>query len=68
MRITKLLSTALLAALVTSLVPISSQADSEVTYEEQDSGTNMGQSFTGSATVTFGQTPSFTVKIPKTIT
>lgn len=56
----------LAAALVMTTVPVTTQA--EVTYEEEDSGTNIGQSFTGSATVTFGQTPSFTVKIPKTIT
>lgn len=62
----KLASALLVATLIATTVPVTTQA--EVTYEEQDSGTNMGQSFTGSATVTFGQTPSFTVKIPKTIT
>lgn len=61
----KKLASVLAAALMMTAVPVTSQA--ETTYEEKDSGTNMGQSFTGSATVTFGQTPSFTVKIPKTI-
>jgi len=55
----------LLTAFVTVLTPITTLA--EVTYDEQDSGANMGQSFTGSAKVVYGQAPSFTVKIPKTI-
>ena len=66
MKMIKLVSSLLATALLVTTVPVTTQA--EVTYEEKDSGTNMGQSFTGSATVTFGQTPSFTIKIPKTIT
>lgn len=62
----KLISSLLAAALIVATIPVTVQA--EVTYEEKDSGTNIGQSFTGSATVTFGQTPSFTIKIPKIIT
>lgn len=63
MKMKKLLSTALLASLI---APNFSQA-AEVTYEEQNSNTNMAESFTGSAKVVYGQTPSFTVKILKNI-
>ena len=66
MKMKKVLQVALLTALVTSLVPTFSQAV-EVTYEEQNSNTNMVENFTGSAKVVYGQTPSFTVKIPKNI-
>lgn len=66
MKMKKLLSAVLLAALVTSLIPTFSQAE-EVTYEEKDSGSNMGEAFTASAKLVYGQTPSFTVKIPKNI-
>lgn len=63
MKMKKLLGTALLAVFI---VPTFSQA-AEVTYEEQNSNANMAESFTGSAKVVYGQTPSFTVKIPKNI-
>lgn len=65
----KLLQTALIATLVVSLIPAKIKAETGGGSEEQEinTGTNMSQSFTGSAKVVYGDTPSFTVKIPKAI-
>ena len=69
MRLLKSLSGVLAASLM--LAPLSVQASGAVedwseTSQEVDSDT-IGTSYTGSATVTFDQTASFVVKVPKTI-